>query len=53
MKGEQEVLFGLGTTFKVESIEMDEALNLWRIRLITTDEGAQQTHDYIQAQKEM
>ncbi|CAM4750362.1 unnamed protein product [Rotaria magnacalcarata] len=53
MKGEQEVLFGLGTTFKVESIEMDEALNLWRIRLITTDEGAQQKHDYIQAQKEM
>ncbi|CAF4517862.1 unnamed protein product [Rotaria socialis] len=53
MKGEKEVLFGLGTTFKVESIEMDEALNLWRIRLITTDEGAERTHDYIQAQKEM
>ena len=53
MKGEQEVLFGLGTTFRVESVEMDENLNLWKIHLVTTDEGMERTEEYMRAQKEM
>ena len=53
MKGEQEVLLGLGTTFKIESVGMDETLNLWKIHLVTTDEGVERTEQYLRAQKEM
>ncbi|CAF5013234.1 unnamed protein product, partial [Rotaria socialis] len=40
MQGEQEVLFGLNSTFKIDHVKMEKKLNVWKIGLSTTAEGS-------------
>ncbi|CAF1009310.1 unnamed protein product [Adineta steineri] len=52
MKGEEEVLFGLNTTFRIDSINMDKMLNMWKIKLSTTTEGNTRIEEYMKLQEE-
>ncbi|CAF1038058.1 unnamed protein product [Adineta steineri] len=52
MKGEEEVLFGLNTTFRIDSIKMDKTLNMWNIKLSTTTEGNTRIEEYMKLQEE-
>ncbi|CAF1320417.1 unnamed protein product [Adineta steineri] len=52
MKGEEEVLFGLNTTFRIDSIKMDETHNMWKIKLSTTTEGNTRIEEYMKLQEE-
>ncbi|CAF1025818.1 unnamed protein product [Adineta steineri] len=52
MKGEEEVLFGLNTTFRIDSIKMDKTLNMWKIKLSTTTEGNTRIEEYMKLQEE-
>ncbi|CAF1106315.1 unnamed protein product [Adineta steineri] len=52
MKGEEEVLFGLNTTFRIDSINMDKTLNMWKIKLSTTTEGNTRIEEYMKLQEE-
>ena len=38
LQGEKEVLFCLGTVFRIGSIEFDSTFSLWRVKMIATDE---------------
>ena len=38
-EGEGEVLFNIGSVFQVESVNHDDKLNVWRIKMKATDEG--------------
>jgi tetratricopeptide (TPR) repeat protein len=54
MSGEQEVLFGLGTVFKVESVQFDLDFELWKIKIVATDDGSRNIKEYLQSiKKEM
>ncbi|CAF2986925.1 unnamed protein product, partial [Rotaria sp. Silwood2] len=46
--GEQEVLFDIGSTFRIVSINENPATTLWTIKLSATDAGAQEAREYIQ-----
>ncbi|CAF1638069.1 unnamed protein product, partial [Didymodactylos carnosus] len=37
--GEKEILFSIGSVFKIESVNYDTNLNLWNIKMKATDEG--------------
>ncbi|CAF4629256.1 unnamed protein product [Rotaria sp. Silwood2] len=37
-QGEQEVLFSLGTVFLIEAVEFDSTHNLWKVKMVATDE---------------
>jgi hypothetical protein len=48
---EEEVIFDLGTIFKVLKVEYDDDGKLYKIYLITVDESKQLTNRYIEKQK--
>ncbi|CAF1432599.1 unnamed protein product [Rotaria sordida] len=52
MKGEEEVLFNLNSLFRINSVCFDEATNLWKVLLTTTDEGSSKVEDYLKLAKE-
>ncbi|CAF1207016.1 unnamed protein product [Adineta steineri] len=45
---EEEVLFDLGTTFKIVSVEEDIDLKVWLIKMKATDDGVRLTKEYIE-----
>ncbi|CAF0799761.1 unnamed protein product [Adineta steineri] len=45
---EEEVLFDLGATFKILSIDEEKPLKLWIIKMKATEEGANVARDYIE-----
>jgi tetratricopeptide (TPR) repeat protein len=51
MSGEQEVLFGLGAVFKVELVQFDLHLKLWKIKMAATDDGSRDFNEYLQSTK--
>lgn len=52
IKEEQEVLFGLNATFKIESVKMDSTLKVWKICLKTSFEGAARVDEYVKLKDE-
>jgi tetratricopeptide (TPR) repeat protein len=44
---EQEILFDMGTTFRVDSVTHDPTPDLWRCKLIATNDGVQFARDHI------
>ncbi|CAF1166857.1 unnamed protein product [Adineta ricciae] len=49
--GEDEVLFSIGSVFKIESVEADETLNCSVVKMVTSDEGTISVHEYIETLK--
>ena len=45
---ENEVLFSLGSTFRILSIDLDEVFQHWIVRLDATDDGSDRIHEYCQ-----
>ncbi|CAF3787734.1 unnamed protein product [Rotaria socialis] len=52
MQGEQEVLFGLNSTFKIDHVKMEKKLNVWKIGLSTTAEGSTRIEQYMKLQED-
>lgn len=52
MQGEQEVLFSLGSVFKIDKIQFDSHLRLWKIEITATDDGSKSVEDYIHSIRE-
>ena len=46
IKDEEEMLFDLGTTFEIQTVDYDSKKCLWRIRLIHSSEKVQLVHEY-------
>ncbi|CAF3485861.1 unnamed protein product [Rotaria sp. Silwood1] len=46
-KSEREVLFSIGTAFKVENVKFDKELNAWIVGMAMTEEGMKNIQDYI------
>ncbi|CAF0907703.1 unnamed protein product, partial [Didymodactylos carnosus] len=51
MKGENEVLFSLGTVFKIDNVRFDSELYCWKIQMTATDDGSVNIQDYINAKR--
>ncbi|CAF3875833.1 unnamed protein product [Rotaria sp. Silwood1] len=47
MKGENEVLFNLNSLFKIQSVEFDSTLKLWKVQLTATDEDTAKVEEYL------
>lgn len=45
-KDEQEVLFSLNALFKIVSVQFDSILKVWKVRMITTSDGPDNTGEY-------
>jgi tetratricopeptide (TPR) repeat protein len=45
---EKEVLFSLGSTFRIHSIDFDDNLKQWIVQLNATDDGSDRIHEYCQ-----
>ncbi|CAF1392104.1 unnamed protein product [Rotaria sp. Silwood1] len=45
---ENEVLFSLGSTFRILSIDFDEAFQYWIVQLNATDDGSDRIYEYCQ-----
>ncbi|CAF0775866.1 unnamed protein product [Adineta steineri] len=52
MKGEEEVLFNLNSLFKIVSVCFDSELNVWKVELNATDEGAEKVEEYLLLSKQ-
>ncbi|CAF1114810.1 unnamed protein product [Adineta steineri] len=52
MKGEEEVLFNINSLFKIVSVCFDSELNVWKVELITTDEGTEKVEEYLLLSKQ-
>jgi tetratricopeptide (TPR) repeat protein len=52
MEGEEEVLFNLNSLFKIHSVNFDSTLNLWKVQLNATDEGAEKVEEYLTLSKQ-
>ena len=52
MKDEQEVLFGLNATFKIDCVKMDNTLKMWKVYLSTTAEGTSRIEQYMKLQED-
>jgi tetratricopeptide (TPR) repeat protein len=52
MKGEDEVLFALNALFKIGSVTFDSILNIWRVKLVATDEGTEKVQEHITSIKQ-
>ncbi|CAF4343435.1 unnamed protein product [Rotaria sp. Silwood2] len=50
---EQEILFDVGSTFKIESITKNEQLNMDVVKLIATDDGMKMVQKYIELNRKM
>ena len=51
VEGEQEVLFGLGSVFKIDDVNFDSKLCCCKIRMTATDEGSANIQDYLNAKR--
>ncbi|CAF1166905.1 unnamed protein product [Rotaria sordida] len=51
MEGEQEVLFGLRSVFKINNIRFDPKLCCWKIQMTATDEGSVHIQGYLDAKR--
>jgi uncharacterized protein HemY len=49
---ECEVLFNIGSVFKVESVNYDSDLDAWKIRMKATDEGTESIKERIELMKQ-
>jgi tetratricopeptide (TPR) repeat protein len=47
MPHEEEVLFDVGTTFRVEKVYFDKSSGFWKVNLIAVDEKENLTNDFI------
>ncbi len=47
IKGEQEIIFNLNSTFKIHSVNYNKTLNLWIVQLNTTDDGSEKLRKYL------
>jgi len=47
IQGEQEVLFSLGSVFKIDNFQFDPYLRIWKIEMTTTDDGSKNVQEYI------
>jgi tetratricopeptide (TPR) repeat protein len=45
-KDEQEVLFNLNALFKIVSVQFELILNVWKVCMVTTDDGPDKTGEY-------
>ncbi|CAF0898740.1 unnamed protein product [Adineta steineri] len=52
IKGEEEVLFNLNSLFKIVSVCFDSKLNVWKVELNATDEGAEKVEEYLLLSKQ-
>ncbi|CAF1408189.1 unnamed protein product [Adineta steineri] len=52
IKREEEVLFNLNSLFKIVSVCFDSELNVWKVQLSTTDEGAEKVDEYLLLSKQ-
>lgn len=52
MTGEQEVLFSVGSVFKIDNIQLEPDLDLWKIHMTATDDGSNNVEDYISSMRE-
>ena len=50
-EGESEILFDIGTIFKIEQVERDESDQFWRVKMQATDEGTREIKEQILAWK--
>jgi tetratricopeptide (TPR) repeat protein len=46
---EKEVLFSLNAVFQIESIDSDEQYQVWKVRMIVTDEGSKYVDEFLKA----
>ncbi|CAF0908829.1 unnamed protein product [Didymodactylos carnosus] len=51
MDDEQEVLFSLNATFKIEEVVYDTVLELWKVKMTGTDEGSERVRQYLRFQQ--
>ena len=51
MEGEQEVLFNLGSVFKINDVNYDPKFSCWKIQMTATDEGSGHVQDYQNAKR--
>ncbi|CAM4789223.1 unnamed protein product [Rotaria magnacalcarata] len=51
MGGEQEVLFGLGSVFKIDNVMFDSKLYCWTIQMTATDERSVNIQEYVNAKR--
>jgi tetratricopeptide (TPR) repeat protein len=49
---EEEVLFDLGTIFRVESVQYEQTIDKWIVSLVGTNENELAINDYIRIQRE-
>ncbi|CAF2915301.1 unnamed protein product [Rotaria sp. Silwood2] len=47
IQGEQEVLFSVGAVFKIDNIQFDLYLQLWKIAMTATDDGLTNIQNYV------
>lgn len=47
VKGEHEVLFSVGAVFRIDSVEVDDTLKCWIVKMTVTDEGMVNVKEYI------
>ncbi|CAF1590320.1 unnamed protein product, partial [Adineta steineri] len=52
IEGEEEVLFNLNSLFKIVSVCFDPKLNIWKVLLNATDEGAEKVEEYLAFSKQ-
>ncbi|CAF3102904.1 unnamed protein product [Rotaria socialis] len=45
--GEQEVLFSLGSVFKIDTVQWDSHQQVWKIEMTATDDGSKNVEEYI------
>ncbi|CAF0952618.1 unnamed protein product [Rotaria sordida] len=48
---EKEVLFSIGTTFRIENIMYDVKLKIWRVPLTLTDDGLEHVQQYVNSMR--
>ncbi|CAF0934612.1 unnamed protein product [Adineta steineri] len=52
IKGEEEVLFNFNSLFEIASVCFDSKLNVWKVELNATDEGAEKVEEYLLLSKQ-
>jgi tetratricopeptide (TPR) repeat protein len=52
IEGEAEVLFNLNALFKIHYATFDSTLQIWNVKLIATDEGAEKVDEYLTLSKQ-
>ncbi|CAF1451560.1 unnamed protein product [Rotaria sordida] len=51
IKGEHEVLFGIGAVFKIECVDFSKEMKCWLVQMAATDEGMENLQGYTDATK--